>query len=86
MNYLRRLRLEKAKLLLIESEAGIAELSARLGFSHHSHFTRLFRQDTGMTPRTFARLYGNPCAERPAEGAAWHQEASRDEKQHESSS
>ena len=60
MAYLRRLRIEKAKLLLVGREVGIAELSAQLGFTHHSHFTRLFRREVGMTPRAYARLFGTP--------------------------
>lgn len=69
MGYLRRLRIEKAKALLITSETSIADVSAMLGFAHHSHFTRLFRRQTGMTPRTFAHLYGVPgiCAAPPTD-------------------
>lgn len=55
-----RLRMEKAKALLIESEHSIAEISAMLGFSHHSHFSRLFRREVGVTPRLFAHLNGLP--------------------------
>ena len=61
MMYLRQLRIEKAKCLLIERDASIAELSAHLGFCHHSHFTRLFRREVGMAPRTYARLFGAPA-------------------------
>jgi AraC-like DNA-binding protein len=60
MVYLRRLRIEKAKALLIESDTSIAEVSAALGFAHHSHFTRLFHKEAGMSPRSFAHLYGMP--------------------------
>jgi AraC family transcriptional regulator len=60
MRYLCLLRMEKAKALLIDSERSIAEISAMLGFAHHSHFTRLFRREVGMTPRLFAHLHGAP--------------------------
>jgi AraC family transcriptional regulator len=60
MRYVCRLRMEQAKALLIGSEHSIAEISAMLGFSHHSHFTRLFRREIGVTPRLFAHLYGAP--------------------------
>lgn len=62
MAYLRQLRIERAKILLVENEISIAELSAQLGFSHHSHFTRLFHREVGMPPRTYAHLFGWPIA------------------------
>lgn len=62
MAYLYRLRIERAKAVLIDGEVALAELSAALGFSHHSHFTRVFRRHTGMCPRTFAHRYGEDQA------------------------
>lgn len=58
MAYLYRLRVERAKAMLIQGQASLAELSACLGFSHHSHFTRVFSRHTGMSPRTFRHRYG----------------------------
>lgn len=69
MRYLRRLRIERAKTLLIEHELGIAELSAQLGFAHHSHFTRLFRHEVGMAPSTYAHLFSLPTGACEAEAA-----------------
>jgi AraC family transcriptional regulator len=60
MTYLRRLRIEKAKALLIERDISIADASAMLGFAHQSHFSRLFRREVGMAPRMFVHLYGAP--------------------------
>lgn len=61
MGYLRSLRIERAKTLLIERELGIAELSAQLGLAH-SHFTRLFHREVGMAPSAYAHLFGLPAA------------------------
>src|SRR4051794_8018856 len=45
--YLIKFRVERAKALLAESEMPLVEVSSRSGFSHQSHFTRLFRKLTG---------------------------------------
>lgn len=79
MAYLRRLRIERAKFLLVEREVSIAELSAQLGFAHHSHFTRLFRREIGMAPRTYAHHFGLPAGASNAEarGYRWLQAPKR---------
>lgn len=51
--HLIRLRVERAKALLEESELPLAEVGLRTGFSHQSHFTRLFRRLTGTTPHSY---------------------------------
>jgi AraC family transcriptional regulator len=51
--YLIKLRVERAKTLLTESELPLVEVSSRTGFSHQSHFTRLFRRLTGTTPQSY---------------------------------
>jgi AraC-like DNA-binding protein len=48
-----KLRIERAKHLLGHSSCDIAELSRRLGFSSASHFGRIFRRSTGLTPASF---------------------------------
>jgi transcriptional regulator GlxA family with amidase domain len=68
MAYLYRLRVERAKAMLIQEPLPLAELSQALGFSHHSHFTRVFRRHTGMNPRAFRHRYGN---DEGAAGGAW---------------
>jgi AraC-like DNA-binding protein len=47
--YLRRKRLQKAKMLLA-SGCTVAEAGKRCGFLHGGHFSRLFRQQFGVTP------------------------------------
>lgn len=52
-NYLILLRTEEAKRLLAEQHVSIAEISLMLGFANQSHFTRVFRKMTGVTPKRF---------------------------------
>lgn len=48
--YIRRQRINKAKLLLAECELRIELISETLGFCNTSHFIRLFKAAEGMTP------------------------------------
>jgi AraC family transcriptional regulator len=52
-SYVRRLRVEWAAGQLVSSDAPIAELAAMAGFCDQSHFSNLFRQQTGLTPSEF---------------------------------
>jgi AraC family transcriptional regulator len=51
--YARRLRIERAAHELAQGEASIAEISFRSGFFDQSHFSRVFRELTGLTPAAF---------------------------------
>lgn len=53
---LRRLRVAEATRRLGRPGASLAELAAELGFADQSHFTRVFRAATGMTPGAYRRL------------------------------
>ena len=48
-------RLEQARRLLVESEASIADVAFRAGFSDHSYFSQQFRRFFGMLPSEFRR-------------------------------
>jgi len=52
-DYVRRLRIERAARELAEGSASIAEIGVRSGFCDQSHFSRVFRKHTGMTPAAF---------------------------------
>lgn len=57
--YLIRLRLDKARaLLLSQPESSIASIAYRLGFSDHTHLTRQFRARFTLTPSEFRTRYG----------------------------
>jgi AraC family transcriptional regulator len=51
--YLRRLRIEHACQELQRTGTPIAEIALRAGFFDQSHFSRVFRQQTGMSPARF---------------------------------
>lgn len=54
--YVRRLRVEFACFKLRSTDEPLAEIAVSAGFSDQSHFTRVFKQQIGMTPATFKKL------------------------------
>jgi len=54
-DFLNRLRLRKAALLLSEAEAKVLAVSTRLGFDSVSHFHHLFKRYFGVTPAEYRR-------------------------------
>ena len=55
MEYLARLRMEHAKMLLRETELKIIEIALECGFSTSQHFANTFRRTTNMTPSAYRR-------------------------------
>ncbi len=53
--YLNRLRVEHAKLLLLQEGRTVAFVSDACGFSSGNYFARVFRQFTGMSPGEYVR-------------------------------
>ena len=53
MNYLQKLRIDLAKILLSKTEIPINEVSARVGFPDPNYFTKSFKKTTGMTPSKY---------------------------------
>ena len=49
--YIRFARIERAKTLLDAGESSVAEIAARLQFCSSSHFSQVFQQVAGCTPR-----------------------------------
>lgn len=45
--------IEKAKLLLWETGKSVSEVAYQLGFDHPSHFTKIFKSKTGLTPKAY---------------------------------
>lgn len=51
--YLSFVRIEKSKLLLTTTDTPIAQIGALCGFEDQSYFTRVFRQQTGLSPKKY---------------------------------
>lgn len=51
--YVIQQRIERSQMLLRDRTLTISEISLACGFTNQSHFTRLFRKHTGLTPKTY---------------------------------
>lgn len=54
-HHIQRAIIDRSKQLLRESDQGISEIAYQLGFLYVQHFTRLFKAQTGMTPREYRK-------------------------------
>ncbi len=55
-NYVLKVRLNKAKKLLMKSQKPIGEIAMDCGFNDFAYFSRSFKKEFGMTPTSFQRL------------------------------
>lgn len=53
--YIRHLRIERAKPEVLGGDFALSEIAQRAGFADQSHFTRAFKRVTGTTPGTYRR-------------------------------
>ena len=68
LHYLQSLRVDVAKRLLATTGLSVDAVSARVGYSDLSTFRRLFRRETGLSPRDYQRRFSRRPrrARRPA--------------------
>jgi AraC-like DNA-binding protein len=52
-NYLARLRIEKAKELLLNPNARVSEIVFEVGFRSITHFNRIFKRHVGKSPTEY---------------------------------
>ena len=48
--YVNRLRIDRSKYLLRNTDVSIAEIASAVGFGDQSYFTRIFKRQTGISP------------------------------------
>ena len=49
-DYLTKVRMEKAKIMLADKNSKVYKVSENVGYKSKTYFTSLFREYTGMTP------------------------------------
>ncbi|WP_258001471.1 helix-turn-helix domain-containing protein, partial [Fischerella thermalis] len=54
--YVIQQRVEKSKQLLKQGKVTITDIALQCGFANQSHFTKHFRQITGVTPKAYQQL------------------------------
>jgi AraC family transcriptional regulator len=64
-SYLRQLRLDRAKELLLHTSLPIAAVALRVGYSDAAHFVIAFKRDAGVTPRSYRLNQGGELTARP---------------------
>ena len=57
-SFLKKLRIEKSKKLLKNTDLNIREISNKVGFEDARRFAKVFKEVTGMTPRAFREKNG----------------------------
>ena len=55
MEYVTKLRMEKAKMLLARTDIPIIDISGYIGINSRQHFSYLFRKSTGIAPSRFRK-------------------------------
>jgi AraC-like DNA-binding protein len=55
IDYLNRMRIERAKLLLLNTDDPVVEIAMEAGFNSRQHFTRVFTSLEGISPQEYRR-------------------------------
>ena len=55
IDYLNRMRIERAKLLLLNTDDPVVEIAVEAGFNSRQHFTRVFTSLEGTSPQDYRR-------------------------------
>jgi two-component system response regulator YesN len=64
--YVRSLKLERAKEMILRTDEPITRVAERCGFSDYRHFSRVFREYAGMLPTEYRKsVAGEPASAHP---------------------
>ncbi|MFD9434141.1 helix-turn-helix domain-containing protein [Streptomyces sp. NPDC060002] len=63
--FLSAVRIQEAKCLLVHTHANVADISARVGYSSPSTFSRRFTDSVGLSPTQYRKISRGECEEFP---------------------
>ena len=66
--YIADVRMQKAAKLLDETDLKVHEVMDKLGYRKRQHFTKLFKEKYGMTPKDYRMMKWNPQGTGPGNG------------------
>lgn len=58
-DYVMHLRIERAKTLLVENEYSVSQICEMVGYANPSHFVKVFKENTGVTPNIYRKSIVN---------------------------
>ena len=58
VQYINRLRMDKAEMLLLNSDMSIVDIAESVGFNSRQHFGHVFQQHNNMSPKAFRQIGG----------------------------
>lgn len=74
--YVAAARVEAARRVMLRSAHSLSDVALSLGFCDQSHFCRVFRRETGLSPQTWRKLHApNARLHAPLPGSSTHQAA-----------
>jgi len=57
IDYLNKVRIEKAKELLKDSSMSLSEIASQVGYSNAGYFNRIFKKIVGITPGQYRNRF-----------------------------
>ncbi len=55
--YIAEARMERAKKLLVQSNDKVSNIAEAIGYVHFSHFAKMFKKITGVTPQEYRKMF-----------------------------
>ncbi|MGI5895932.1 MAG: helix-turn-helix domain-containing protein [Oscillospiraceae bacterium] len=58
-SFINKVRIDKAKLMLLDNDSALVEVASECGFEDQSYFTKVFKRQVGVSPKRYRESRGN---------------------------